>query len=102
MKVLILGSDGYIGFPLSMHLANIGYDVVGVDNFLRRKCVAEVRSHSATPIRSMSDRLETFEKIFGKKIYFDESPARQHEVCRSRTLCRVRPEARWLHPGLPR
>ena len=67
----MLGADGYIGFPLSMHLANIGYDVVGVDNFLRRKCVAEVGSHSATPIKSMSERLKAFEQTSGKKICFE-------------------------------
>jgi len=61
MWVLVLRVDGYIGFPLSMRLANIGFDVVGIDNFFRRKWVAEVGSHSATLIRSMSERLRAFE-----------------------------------------
>ena len=69
MRILVLGADGYIGFPLSMHLANIGYDVVGVDNFLRRKCVAEVGSHSATPIKSMQERLNVFEQSLGKNFW---------------------------------
>jgi len=71
MRILVTGADGYIGFPLSMHLATRGFDVVGVDNYLRRKWVAEVGSHSATPIRSMMERWSAFERIFGKKISFE-------------------------------
>lgn len=71
MRILVAGVDGYIGFPLAMRLASNGFDVVGVDNFLRRKWVAEVGSHSATPIRSMSERLRVFERTFGRKMHFE-------------------------------
>jgi len=71
MRVLVAGADGYIGFCLSMNLVNNGFEVVGVDKFLRRKWVAEVGSYSATPIKSMPERLIAFEKTFGKKIYFE-------------------------------
>jgi UDP-sulfoquinovose synthase len=53
-----------------MHLANKGFEVVGVDDFSRRKMVAEVGSHSATPIKSMEERLRAFEQTFGKRIDF--------------------------------
>jgi UDP-sulfoquinovose synthase len=36
MKILLLGSDGYIGRPLSLHLAKRGHEVFGLDNFSRR------------------------------------------------------------------
>jgi len=71
MRVLVAGADGYLGFCLSMHLANNGFDVVGVDNFSRRRWVAEVGSHSATPIKSMQERLATFERAFGRKMDFE-------------------------------
>jgi len=35
-KILILGIDGYIGFPLSQHLERLGHEVWGLDNFVRR------------------------------------------------------------------
>jgi UDP-sulfoquinovose synthase len=78
MKVLVIGADGYIGFCFSMHLANNGFDVVGVDNFLRRRLVAEVGSHSATPIKSMMERLVAFDRIFGKKMVFEYGDLRDY------------------------
>jgi len=71
MRILLAGADGFIGFCLTMHLANNGFDVVGVDNFSRRRWVAEVGSHSATPIKSMPERLIAFHQTFGKRIDFE-------------------------------
>jgi nucleoside-diphosphate-sugar epimerase len=52
MKVLILGNDGYIGYPLTLHLLKLGHDVFGVDNYSRRKRVSDTGSDSLTPILS--------------------------------------------------
>jgi nucleoside-diphosphate-sugar epimerase len=56
MKVLILGSDGYIGYPLTLYLLKLGYKVFGVDNYSRRKRVSDVGSDSLTPILSALGR----------------------------------------------
>ena len=61
-----------------MHLSNIGFDVVGIDNFFRRKWVAEVGSHNTTPIRLMSERVEVFEQTFRKKICFEQGDLRDY------------------------
>jgi UDP-sulfoquinovose synthase len=79
MRVLVAGTDGYIGFCLSMHLARAGFEVVGVDNFARRKWVDEVGSHSATPIKSMSERLTALQQAFGKKIDFEYGDLRNYD-----------------------
>lgn len=47
MKILILGSDGYIGHPLSNHLRKKGHQVIGYDNYSRRHRA----KHSLTPTR---------------------------------------------------
>ena len=47
-KVLLLGSQGYIGFPLSMRLVNEGHRVIGIDNFSREKSVKALGSISAS------------------------------------------------------
>ncbi|MCX6656647.1 MAG: UDP-sulfoquinovose synthase [Candidatus Bathyarchaeota archaeon] len=70
MKIIIMGIDGYLGWPLAMHLSARGHEVSGVDNFSRRRNVDEIGGHSATPIRSMKMRLKAYEKSSGKKIRF--------------------------------
>jgi nucleoside-diphosphate-sugar epimerase len=55
-KVLILGIDGYIGWPLANHLLAKNYQVYGLDNFSRRKMVKQAGSDSLTPILSTNDR----------------------------------------------
>ncbi|MGC8608735.1 MAG: NAD-dependent epimerase/dehydratase family protein, partial [Thermoplasmata archaeon] len=64
MKVLILGIDGYIGFPLAMHLMKRGHDVYGLDNFITRKRVRNVQSDSILPIPSFSYRNRLIEKKY--------------------------------------
>ena len=44
MKVLILGGDGYLGWPTTMHFANEGHDVYAIDNLSKRKILAYLRS----------------------------------------------------------
>ncbi|RLI45538.1 NAD-dependent dehydratase [Candidatus Bathyarchaeota archaeon] len=82
MKVLIAGMDGYLGWTLSMYLTNRGHEVVGVDNFSRRKNVKEVGSWSATPIRDMDERIKAFKEIHGKNIEFYEGDLREYHFVR--------------------
>ena len=70
MKVMIMGMDGYLGWPLAMHLTMKGHVVCGIDNLSRRRRVAEIGSWSATPIKSPTERLVAFEKEFSKAIGF--------------------------------
>ena len=44
MKILILGADGYLGWPTAMHLANKGHSVLAVDNYARRTMALETSS----------------------------------------------------------
>lgn len=64
MKILILGSDGYIGYPLTFHLLKKGHTVFGIDNLSRRKRVREVDSDSLTPIASTYFREDHLMKEF--------------------------------------
>ncbi len=78
MKVLIAGMDGYLGWTLAMYLTTRGHTVVGVDNFSRRKNVEEIGSWSATPIRTMDERLKAFKEVHGKNIEFYEGDLREY------------------------
>ena len=57
MKVLILGIDGYLGWPLALKLAALGCKVYGIDNMLRRRLVAQKGGQSVLPIKSMQERI---------------------------------------------
>jgi UDP-sulfoquinovose synthase len=70
MRVLITGIDGYLGWPLALHLAGRGHEVAGIDNYSRRAWVGEMGSQSAIPIASMADRLVSFHEAFAQNLRF--------------------------------
>lgn len=56
MRVMILGIDGYLGWPLAMHLKARGHDVMGIDSGIRRQRVRDCGSDSAFDIPEMMQR----------------------------------------------
>ena len=50
MRILVLGGDGYLGWPTAMRFSSLGHDVHVVDNYLRRRAHAAADSDSLTPI----------------------------------------------------
>jgi UDP-sulfoquinovose synthase len=51
-KVIVLGGDGFCGWPTSLYLSDQGHDVVIVDNLSRRNIDIELGCDSLTPICS--------------------------------------------------
>ena len=70
MRVLILGGDGFCGWPTALHLSNRGHEVAIVDNLSRRNIDNELEVSSLTPIQPMGVRLAAWEEVSGKKITF--------------------------------
>ncbi|MBI4686406.1 MAG: NAD-dependent epimerase/dehydratase family protein [Nitrospirae bacterium] len=70
MKVLILGGDGFCGWPTSLHLSDIGHDVFIVDNLSRRNIDNELECGSLTPIASVGERLRAWKELSGKTVHF--------------------------------
>ena len=87
MRVLIMGIDGYIGWPLALRLLREGHEVTGIDNFYTRRRVREVHSESALPIGSMEKRIaEASEMGIGNIGFFrgDVSDSeKMHEVIKA-------------------
>ena len=50
-KVIVLGGDGFCGWPTSLYLSDQGHDVVVVDNLSRRNIDTELGCDSLTPIQ---------------------------------------------------
>ncbi len=75
MKILVIGGDGFCGWPTSLHLSNIGHDVMIVDNLSRRKIDIELEVESLTPIQPISTRLAAWEEVSGRRIMFENIDA---------------------------
>jgi UDP-sulfoquinovose synthase len=68
MRILILGGDGYLGWPTAMHLSARGHEVSVVDNFSRRRWHLQNSTDSLTPIASLADRIEGWRELTGNEI----------------------------------
>jgi len=68
MRVVVLGGDGFCGWPASLHLSNLGHDVLIADNLSRRSIDRELGTDSLTPISSIQTRLEAWEQISGRQL----------------------------------
>jgi len=67
-KVLVLGGDGYCGWPTALHLSDAGHEVVIVDNFVRRTIDHELGGSSLTPIAEPKERVRAWQEVSGQTI----------------------------------
>ena len=71
MKVVVLGADGYLGWPTALHLSAQGHDVVAVDNLIRRRWDVLCGTESLVPIAGMKRRVARWKEISGKSIAWE-------------------------------
>lgn len=69
-KIIVLGGDGFCGWPTTLHLADQGHDVVCVDNLSRRNIDTEMGCDSLTPIQSPEARLRAWNEVGGRPFEF--------------------------------
>ena len=68
MRVLILGGDGYLGWPTALRFSGKGHAVTVVDNFARRRWHLDAGTDSLTPITSLDERITAWREVSGKTI----------------------------------
>jgi UDP-sulfoquinovose synthase len=68
MRILILGGDGYLGWPTAMHLTTYGHTVGVVDNYLRRNLCREENIEPLFDVPNLNERAKIWEKLSGFKI----------------------------------
>jgi UDP-sulfoquinovose synthase len=68
VNIMILGADGYLGWPTALHLSARGHDVVAVDNLARRAIDVELGSGSLVPIASFDERIAAWKEVSGNRI----------------------------------
>jgi UDP-sulfoquinovose synthase len=68
MRILVLGGDGYLGWPTAMYLSAKGHDIGVLDNAVRRQYDEELGSGSLVPIESLKTRVTAWERVSGERI----------------------------------
>lgn len=70
MRVLVLGGDGFCGWPTVLHLSDLGHDVAIVDDLSRRKIDVELECESLTPIQPLGKRIHAWHELTGRSVAF--------------------------------
>ena len=89
MKILILGGDGYLGWPTAMHFSARGDEVAVVDNFSKRRWELEDGIEPLIPIPTLHRRIARWHEVTGRtiKLYVGD-------ICNHRFLYKVLEEYR--------
>lgn len=83
MKIIVAGGDGFCGWPTALYLSERGHDVAIADNFRRRRIDDELGTNSLTPIRTLSERVQRWETLTGKKIHAYEGDFNDYRFVQS-------------------
>ncbi len=78
MKVIILGGDGFCGWPNALYLSKRGHEVIIVDNLSRREIDLELEVDSLTPIRPIGERIRVWKELTGNEIRFENFTVGEH------------------------
>ena len=70
MRVLVLGGDGFCGWPTTLYLSDRGHDITIIDNLSRRKIDVELEVDSLTPIRPIGERIRVWREVSGREVGF--------------------------------
>jgi len=68
VRALVLGIDGYLGWPTAMRFSAAGHEVVGVDNLLRRRLHEERGTDSLVPLVALEERVAAWRELTGRHI----------------------------------
>ena len=85
MRVLVLGGDGYLGWPTSMHFANEGHSVYSIDNLSKRKIESEFGVQPLNQISPFHERAKSWNLNQKNKINVYEDDL--SDIFNSRTFC---------------
>ncbi|MQA92573.1 MAG: NAD-dependent epimerase/dehydratase family protein [Gemmatimonas sp.] len=92
MRIIILGGDGYLGWPTAMRFAARGHEVVVADNYLRRHIAMETSSEALMPNPNLQERARLFETLSGRRIQVEIGDCADYRFM-ERLFTEYRPEA---------
>ncbi|RMH56036.1 MAG: NAD-dependent epimerase/dehydratase family protein [Candidatus Hydrogenedentota bacterium] len=68
MRILVLGGDGYCGWPTALYLSDRGHEIGIFDSFIRRTWDHELGVQTLTDIRPLHQRIAKWKEVSGKEI----------------------------------
>jgi len=68
MRILVLGADGYLGWPTMMYFSERGHDVYGIDNYFKRKASLDLGAEPLFPNPNLNLRAQIWKELTGKTI----------------------------------
>lgn len=71
MRIAILGGDGFVGWPTTLHLSSLGHELAVIDNLSRRWIDTELGTQSLTPMDSIQERTRIWKQVSGKSLAFE-------------------------------
>jgi UDP-sulfoquinovose synthase len=93
MRILVLGGDGYLGWPTAMHFSARGHEVVVLDNMIKRYWEAEVGIEPLVVVRSLKRRVTKWQEVTGRKVELIVGDIATNPRLIYNVLERFRPEA---------
>jgi UDP-sulfoquinovose synthase len=66
LRILVLGGDGFLGWPSALGLSAAGHEVAVLDSGLRRTYDLELGTSSLVPIGGLADRVRLWEEVSGR------------------------------------
>ena len=92
MRILVLGGDGYLGWPTAMYISRRGHEVAVLDNFSKRLWEGELNAEPLIPIQTLHERVRAWQQVSGEKMQLFEGDLRDYNFVES-TLQSFEPEA---------
>src|SRR5690554_6621015 len=93
MKIMVLGGDGFCGWPTALRLSRDGHEVIIIDNLSHRRIDRELGVESLTPIADIDARLAAWRRVSGRTITFHNVDiAQDYDGLRS-VLAELAPDA---------
>jgi len=92
MRVLILGGDGYLGWPTAMSFSKKGHEICVIDNYLRRNICRDLDVEPLYPVPNLLSRVRTWKEFSGKDIQVRIGDCCDYEFLR-RIFSEFQPEA---------
>ena len=92
MKIIVLGGDGFCGWPTSLRLAACGHEILIIDNLSRRSIDDELSSGSLTNIASINERITAAKKEIGE-IEFENIDIANNPLALRKKIAEFKPQA---------